>query len=86
VLIALGLLLGFDILKGILGSAARYGFAYYQPSIIDESYLSDVARLVRGYSDVLIDERLQMLNVWTPVPALLLFVLIAAVLIKRKKL
>jgi ABC-type transport system involved in multi-copper enzyme maturation permease subunit len=86
VVTALGVLLGLDILKGMLGNAAHYIFAYYQPSIIDESYLSDVARLVRGYSDVLIDERLQMLNVWMPLPALLLFVLIAAVLIKRKRL
>jgi ABC-type transport system involved in multi-copper enzyme maturation permease subunit len=86
VVTALGMLLGLDILKGMLGNGAHYIFAYYQPSIIDESYLSDVARLVRGYSDVLIDERLQTLNVWTPLPALLLFVLLAAVLIKRKKL
>jgi ABC-type transport system involved in multi-copper enzyme maturation permease subunit len=86
VVTALGLLLGLDILKGMLGNGAHYIFAYYQPSIIDESYLSDVARLVRGYSDVLIDERLQMLNLWTPLPAVVLFVVIAAVLIKRKKL
>jgi ABC-type transport system involved in multi-copper enzyme maturation permease subunit len=86
VVTALGLLLGLDILKGMLGNGAHYIFAYYQPSIIDESYLSDVARLVRGYSDVLIDERLQTLNVWMPLPALLLFVLTAAVLIKSKKL
>jgi ABC-type transport system involved in multi-copper enzyme maturation permease subunit len=86
VVTALGLLLGLDILKGMLGNAAHYLFAYYQPSIIDESYLSDVARLVRGYSDVLIDERLQTLNVWMPLPALVLFVLLAAVLIKRKTL
>lgn len=83
---ALGLLLGFDVLKGILGDAARYIFAWYQPSILDESYLSDVARLVRGYSDVLIDAELQTLNLWTPWPALLLFVVAAVVLIKGKRL
>ena len=86
VVTALGVLLGLDILKGMLGNAAHYVFAYYQPSIIDASYLGDVARLVRGYSDVLIDARLQTLNVWTPLPALLVFVVVTVVLIRRKKL
>lgn len=86
VVAALGLLLGFDILKGMFGNGAHYIFAYYQPSLVDQSYLNDVARLVRGYSDVLIDQRLQTLNLWTPLPGLLLCVLLAVVLVKRKKL
>lgn len=86
VVTALGLLLGLDLLKGMLGNAAHYVFAYYQPSLIDASYLGDVARLVRGYSDVLIDERLQSLNLWTPWPALLLCVVLAVVLIRSKRL
>ena len=86
VVTALGLLLGFDILKGSFGSAAHYVFTYYQPSLVDQSYLGEVARLVRGYSDVLIDERLHTLNIWVPWPALLLFGCLAALLVRRKKL
>lgn len=83
---ALGLTLGLDILKSMFGDFAHYFYAYYQPSLIDESYLSDVSRLVRGYSDVLINERLQQLNLLVPLPEMLFFVVLAIVLVKRRSL
>ncbi|MEC8700830.1 MAG: ABC transporter permease subunit, partial [Pseudomonadota bacterium] len=54
---ALGITLAMDIFKGMLGDYAYYLYASFQPALIDQSYLQDVSRLVRGYSDVLIDDR-----------------------------
>ena len=46
----------------MLGDYAYYLYASFQPALIDQSYLQDVSRLVRGYSDVLIDDRVNQLN------------------------
>ncbi len=83
---ALGLTLALDIFKTSLGEAANYVYARYQPSLLDQSYLQDVSRLVRGYSDVLVDERLLQLNSWVPIPALLIFVILALVLVNLRRL
>ena len=83
---ALGITLAIDILKTMLGDFAYYLYASYQPSLIDQSYLQDVSRLVRGYSDVLIDERVILLNSWVPIPALLLFFVASLWLVQRKKM
>lgn len=83
---ALGLTLALDILKGMLGNVANYLYVSYQPSLIDQSYLQEVSRLVRGYSDVLIDDRLLQLNTWVPVPALVLFIVASLVIVNRRSL
>lgn len=84
--LALGATLSFDVFKASLGDGAGYVFANFLPSLIDASYLGDVARLARGYSDVLIDERLLDLNTWTPLPAFLLCLVLSLSLIQRKPL
>jgi ABC-type transport system involved in multi-copper enzyme maturation permease subunit len=84
--VALGLTLGLDLFKSVLGSAADYLYASYLVSLLDESYLDDVARLVRGYSDVMIDPAVLQLNQWVPWPQMVLFVILALVLVRRKKL
>lgn len=83
---ALGITLALDIFKSSLGGLANYLYASYQPSLLDQSYLKDVSRLVRGYSDVLVDERLLELNMWTPVPAMLIFAGLTLVIVQRIKL
>lgn len=83
---ALGASLALDIFKGILGERAYYLYASFQPSLIDQSYLKDVSRLVRGYSDVMIDTRVLQLNEWVPLPQLALFVVLALLIVQRKKL
>lgn len=83
---ALGITLALDILKSMLGSAANYLYVSYQPSLIDQSYLQEVSRLVRGYSDVLIDDRLLQLNTWVPIPAVLLFIAASLVIVNRRSL
>jgi hypothetical protein len=65
---------------------AGYVYARFQPSLIDVSYLGDVARLARGYSDVLIDERLLVLNLWSPLPAFLLCLGLSLFVVRTKNL
>lgn len=84
--VALGLTLGLDLFKSVLGSAADYLYASYLVSLLDESYLDDVARLVRGYSDVMIDPAVLQLNQWVPWPQMVLFVILALLLVRRQKL
>ena len=82
---ALGITLAIDIFKATLGDFAYYLYATFQPSLLDQSYLQDVSRIVRGYSDVLVDERVQLLNIWTPLPALLIFLVLALWIVQRRK-
>ena len=83
---ALGGTLAMDLFKGLLGDNALVLYARYQPSLIDESYLASVSRLVRGYSDVLVDERLLQFNWWVPLPTLLLFMAVTLLIVTRRKL
>ncbi|MDT8428875.1 MAG: ABC transporter permease subunit [Pseudomonadales bacterium] len=83
---ALGITLALDIFKGLLGDYSHYLYARFQPSLIDASYLQDVGRLVRGYSDVLIDERALLLNYWVPLPQMLLFTAIALLVVPARRL
>lgn len=83
---ALGITLAIDIFKGLLGDFSHYIYASFQPSLIDQSYLQDVSRLVRGYSDVLIDDRVLQLNTWVPIPALLIFLGLTLWIVQRRKL
>lgn len=83
---ALGLTLGLDLFKSVLGGVADYLYVSYQVSLLDESYLNDVARLVRGFSDVMIDSSVLQLNQWVPWPQMMVFVALALWLVRRKTL
>ena len=83
---ALGITLAMDIFKGMLGDYAYYLYASFQPALIDQSYLQDVSRLVRGYSDVLIDDRVTQLNYWVPIPTLLVLVTASLIFVQARKL
>ena len=83
---ALGITIAIDIFKGMMGDFAQYVYASFQPSLLDQSYLQDVSRLVRGYSDVLIDDRMVQLNTWVPWPTLFLFIVVSMLLIRQKKM
>jgi ABC-type transport system involved in multi-copper enzyme maturation permease subunit len=83
---ALGITLAVDIFKGLLGNFANYLYASFQPSLLDQSYLQSASRIVRGYSDVLIDERVIQLNMWVPFPALLILIAVALWLVQGKKI
>lgn len=83
---AIGFTLAIDVFKSTLGDLAYYHYANFQPSLLDQSYLKDVSRLVRGYSDVLVDERFLDFNLWVPLPSLVIFVLLTLVAVQRIKL
>ena len=83
---ALGITLAMDIFKGMLGDYAYYLYASFQPALIDQSYLQDVSRLVRGYSDVLIDDRVIQLNYWVPIPSLLVLVTASLIVVQTRRL
>ncbi len=83
---ALGITLAIDIFKGLLGDLANYLYASFQPSLIDQSYLQSVSRIVRGYSDVLIDDSVLQLNMWVPFPALVLFFAAGLWIVQRRKI
>ena len=83
---ALGITLAVDIFKGLLGDMANYLYASFQPSLIDQSYLQSVSRIVRGYSDVLIDDSVLQLNMWVPFPALALFFTAGLWIVQRRKI
>ena len=83
---ALGITLAIDIFKSMLGSYADYLYARFQPSLIDASYLQDVSRIVRGYSDVLVNVDVLQLNLWTPLPAFVIFLGLTIFSIKRKNI
>ncbi|MEX0964503.1 MAG: ABC transporter permease subunit [Pseudohongiellaceae bacterium] len=83
---ALGITLAIDIFKNLLGDLANYLYANFQPSLIDQSYLQSVSRIVRGYSDVLIDDRVLQLNMWVPFPALVLFFALGVWVVQRRKI
>ena len=83
---ALGISLTMDIFKGMLGDYAYYLYASFQPALIDQSYLQDVSRLVSGYSDVLIDDRVIQLNDWVPIPTLVVLVAASLIVVQTRKL
>lgn len=83
---AIGLTLAVDVFKSTLGELAYYHYANFQPSLLDQSYLKDVSRLVRGYSDVLVDQRFLDFNLWIPLPTIVIFVLLTLIVVQRIKL
>jgi hypothetical protein len=83
---ALGLTLAFDLFKGALGGISRFVYASYIPSLVDRSYLKEVSRIVRGFSDVLVEDETILLNVTVPWPAALLFLFLALAAIRRREL
>lgn len=84
VAVAVGMALLVDLFKGVVGRAANYWYGSFQPSLVDQSYLGEVARIVRGYSDVLIDPAFQQLNLWLPLPQALVFVIAALLIASRR--
>jgi len=83
---ALGLTLALDIFKGLMGGVSDYLYVSYQASLINESYLSDVSRLVQGFSDVMIDPAALQLNQWAPWPQMLVLVIASLIIVQTRKL
>lgn len=84
VAVAVGIALMVDLFKSVLGRSAHYWYGSFQPSLLDQSYLSEVGRIVRGYSDVLIDPAFYQLNLWVPLPQAAAFVVLALLVASRR--
>ena len=83
---ALGINLALDLFKATLGESAYYLYATFQPALLDQSYLGDVSSLVRGFSDVLIDQQFLQMNTLVPIPQMLILVLLSLWLVRRRPL
>lgn len=86
VAMGLGATLFLDVFKNFLGNSAHYLYTSFQPSLLDTSYLKEVSQIARGFSDILIDERIMQLNYWMPIPQALVFVVVAFLFVKKKSL
>lgn len=86
VTLALGATLAMDIFKALLGERAWYLYATFHPSLLDQSYLREVSRLVRGFSDVLVEDSFFVFNEWVPVVSALVFALAALLAAQRRSL
>ena len=84
--LAIGAGLILDVLKPVFGNIRYYIFSSFQPSLMDHSYLNEVHRIVCGYSDVLVDDRIHQLNLWVPIPEALFFLIITLIVINRRNL
>ena len=84
--VSMGLTLTFDIFKSNMGAGANYVFAKFQPSLIDYSYISEVSRMVRGFSDVFIESETIAFNTWIPIPSALLLTALLLFYIRKRPL
>ncbi|MFT7670176.1 MAG: hypothetical protein ACI8X5_002883 [Planctomycetota bacterium] len=78
--------LAFDLFKGSLGEARYWFFATYSPSFVDDSAMREMVGLAHGYSDAGFPESLLRMSFVLPGPQALLFALIAASILTRRRL
>ncbi|NLD37174.1 MAG: ABC transporter permease [Desulfatiglans sp.] len=84
--LAIGAGLLLDIFKSLFGRFTYFIFSSFQPALNDHSYLKDVQRIVSGYSDVLVDDRIHQLNLWVPIPEAIILLIISLIIINRRSL
>ena len=81
-----GISVGFDLFKPLLGGIAPYVHAFYHPSLADGSYLREVSRLVRGFSDVFVEPGFFARNLWVPWPWAAALLAVAVAVAWRREL
>jgi len=83
---AIALFLAFDLFKRALGDLGHWIFATYSPSFIDGSAMEEMAGMAHGYSDAGYPEELLRMSFVLPVPQALLMLVLAAAVMRRKRL
>ena len=78
--------IAFDLMKAELGTISMYFYQSYMPFIDDQSYLSSVSQLVRGFADVFVDEATLQTNRWVPFPYMIVFMVLAFIGIRKTSL
>ena len=86
VTLALGTTLALDVFKTVLGEKAQYIYSTFQPSLVDMSYLNDVAKIVRGFSDLIVNQGFLSMNYMVPPVYAALFLLLSLFAIQRSNL
>ncbi|MEW6744649.1 MAG: ABC transporter permease subunit [Planctomycetota bacterium] len=86
VAICISLYIAFDLFKGITGTVGPLAFVTYNPSIMDQSYLAEVSRLARGYSDAGYSPEAARLACIAPWPQAVLFAIMTVVAVRRRKM
>lgn len=84
--LALGLVLAFDLFKGALGDAHYWVFASHAPTPVDSSALSELAGVVRGFSDAGFPDELVRVGTQVSWIATLAFALVACLVLRRRSL
>ncbi len=74
----------FDAMKGLLGDASEYVFATFVPSLVDHSYLGEVAKFAEGYSDAGFTDAGWVRNLVVPPVEGTLFVALAVLVARRR--
>ncbi|MDG2148626.1 MAG: hypothetical protein P8N09_03790 [Planctomycetota bacterium] len=84
--LALGIFLGFDLFKDLLGDARYYCFASFCPSLVDDSCIAEMAGVARGMSDAGFSENLYRMNLMLPIPEALVLITLAGWILSRRSL
>jgi len=83
---ALGVFLAFDLFKDTLGRAGDWVFAKHVPTLADSSAWDELQKVVRGFSDAVLSERLFRIGLVAPLPSILLLGLLASLVLSRRRL
>jgi len=84
--LALVVLLGFDLFKEVLGESQYWLFAAYTPSFVDHSCLKEMSGIARGFFDSGYTDALIRMNFTLPLAQAALFIVIALLLYRRRPL
>jgi ABC-type transport system involved in multi-copper enzyme maturation permease subunit len=83
---SVALFLAFDLFKGALGQNRFWAFASYSPSFVDNSAMQELVGVAHGYSDAGFPEALMRMSYLLPAPQGFLFVILAALVLTRRRL
>ncbi len=86
VAVSIAVFLAFDLFKGALGEDRFWVFASYTPSLVDNSAMNEMVGMAHGYSDAGYSEALMRMSLVLPGPQGVLFVLLAAAVMMRRRL
>lgn len=84
--VALGAFLAFDLFKTALGDVHYYVFASHAPTVVDSSAWSELAGVVRGFSDAGFPDQLIRVGTRVSWPAALIFTVVACLALRRRSL
>lgn len=76
----------WDVFKGVIGSANLFVFATHAPTFSDSSPMVEMAKISRGMSDGIVSEEMVRTGLLFPAAQGILFVALACVAVRNKRL